>query len=283
MEKYQIRQLIERALAEDLSWGDVTTENAIDASWNTELILHLKQDGVIAGLSLAECVFRELDASLKWKSHQKEGEWLRMGTPLATLQGSARALLQAERVALNLIQRLSGIATMTFLFVEEARKGSETVRIVDTRKTTPGLRYFEKYAVRVGGGHNHRYNLSDAVMLKDNHIAILAQHGCSLKEAIQKVRQKIPHTVNIEVEVDSLSQIEEVLEAKVDIILLDNMTCAKMRLAVHEINGQAIVEASGGIRLENVAEIAETGVDIISVGALTHSAPSLDISLDFKY
>lgn len=280
--EYTTRQLVRTALQEDASWGDVTSESLISEQWATEMVLLLKEDGVAAGLTLAEQVFRELDPGLEWETVKSEGIWLKSGTELAVLSGKSRALLQAERVALNFLQRLSGIATLTYRYVQEARKGSSTVRIVDTRKTTPGLRYWEKYAVQQGGGHNHRYNLSDAVMVKDNHLAILAQHGKSFSDAIKLARQHIPHTMKIEVEVDSLSQIDEALAGGADIILLDNMTCEELKRAVSQIDNRAITEASGGVKLENVAEIAATGVNIISVGALTHSAPSLDISLDFK-
>ncbi|MGK5093914.1 carboxylating nicotinate-nucleotide diphosphorylase [Deltaproteobacteria bacterium TL4] len=282
MNAFHLQQLIKTSLEEDLAWGDVTSETVINAKWQVQLEILLKQDGVVAGLTVAEQVFRYLDPDLKWMALQQDGTWLTQGTVLASFEGCAQSLLQTERVALNFLQRLSGIATKTYLFVQEARKGSATVRIVDTRKTTPGLRLLEKYAVRMGGGINHRYNLSDAVMLKDNHLSILKKHGVSLSEALKTLRQRLPHTLSIEVEVDSLSQIQEVLDAGADSILLDNMSCDEIRQAVKLIDKRAIIEASGGVTLDRVAEIAATGVDVISVGALTHSSPSLDISLDYK-
>ncbi len=281
MDWYNISPIIKMAIEEDLSWGDITSESLIDPTWTIELVLYLKQDGVIAGLPVAERVFRELEPQLQWTAHQEDGEFLKAGTTLASISGKAQFLLKAERVALNFLQRLSGIATLTEQFVAEARKGSATVRIVDTRKTTPGLRILEKYAVRMGGGHNHRHNLSDGVLIKDNHLAIIAKAGKSVKEALISAKQKIPHVMRMEMEVDSISQISAALEAGIDVILLDNMSCEEMKQAVQDVKGRALLEASGGITLETIANIAATGVDIISIGALTHSAPALDISLDY--
>ena len=273
--------LIRTALDEDLPWGDVTTESLIDPNQENELAILLKQKGVIAGLSLMERVFKTLDASMSWNPLQQDGDYLEKGTVLAKVRGNAQALLKAERLALNFAQRLSGIATLTHQFVQAARQGSDSVRVVDTRKTTPGLRYLEKYAVTMGGGFNHRYSLSDSILIKDNHLAMIQSAGRSLSKAILTARQKVPHTIKIEVEVDRLDQIPEVLEAGVDAILLDNMSNEELIEAVALIDGKAAAEASGGVTLERIAGIAATGVDIISVGALTHSAPSLDISLDY--
>ncbi|MBF0286435.1 MAG: carboxylating nicotinate-nucleotide diphosphorylase [SAR324 cluster bacterium] len=282
MNWYNIYPIIQMAIEEDLSWGDITSESLIDPNWTIELILYLKQDGVIAGLPVAELVFRELEPELEWTAHQEDGQFLTAGTPLASISGRAQFILKAERVALNFLQRLSGIATLTSRFVTEARKGSSTVRIVDTRKTTPGLRILEKYAVRMGGGHNHRHNLSDGVLIKDNHLAIIAKAGKSVKETLISAKQKIPHVMKMEMEVDSISQIPDALEAGIDVILLDNMNCEEMIQAVKEVQGRALLEASGGVTLKTIENIAATGVDIISVGALTHSAPALDISLDYQ-
>lgn len=273
--------IIQNALREDLGWGDVTVQNLINSTWQSELVIVLKQDGVVAGLDIARLTFQSLDANIVWKNLVSEGDWLMAGTLLARVQGNAQALLKAERVALNFLQRLSGVATLTHKFVQAAKQGNPHCRIVDTRKTTPGLRMFEKYAVVVGGGHNHRYHLSDAVLIKDNHLAILTQAGLSWAEEIKKLRSRLPHTLKIEAEVDHLEQIPAMLAAGVDILLLDNMSLDDLRQAVKMIQGRVITEASGGVRLENVAQIAACGVDLISVGAVTHSAPALDISLDY--
>ena len=277
-----IMPMIETALQEDLPWGDVTSEHLISPLQTSTFVLILKQEGVLAGIPVAEKIFQRLDSHIGWTAAHQDGEKLSKGTILAEITGTSQVLLQAERVALNFLQRLSGIATLTSHFVEEAKKGSDHVRLVDTRKTTPGLRYLEKYAVRMGGGSNHRFNLSDAVMIKDNHLAILSQSSRPLKEAVAELRGKIPHTMRIEIEIDTLDQLEAVLEAGAEIILLDNMSCEMMRRAVEKTQGRALLEASGGVTLETVREIAATGVDIISVGALTHSAPAIDISLDLS-
>ncbi|MBF0351032.1 MAG: carboxylating nicotinate-nucleotide diphosphorylase [SAR324 cluster bacterium] len=282
MHQLYVRRLIQTALEEDISWQDFSTQSTIDPSWTGSFVIHQKKPGVVSGLDIARDTFLMLDPDAHWIAFQKDGNWNPPGTLLASVSGNACALLQAERVALNFLQRLSGIATLTWNYVQEARKGSPTVHIVDTRKTTPGLRYLEKYAIRSGGGHNHRFNLSDAVMLKDNHLAMLKQHGVPLKDAILKARASIPHTMRIEVEVDLLSQIDDALAGGADIILLDNMSCEELKQAVQKIQKRAITEASGGVSLQTVADIAATGVDQISVGALTHSALALDISLDYE-
>lgn len=274
--------LIENALQEDLSWGDATSDNLIDPKQQSNLEIKLKQDGVVAGLPVAERVFQAIDPKISWKALAHDGEKHQSGTILAKVTGSSQSMLKAERLALNFLQRLSGVATLTERFVAEARAGSTDVRVVDTRKTTPGLRYLEKYAVRMGGGNNHRYNLSDAVMLKDNHLAMVAQSGKSLQTAVQELKFKIPHTMRIEIEIDSLDQLEEVMAAGADIVLLDNMSCPELIRAVEIAQGRVLLEASGGVNLKTIRAIAETGVDLISVGALTHSATSLDISLDYS-
>lgn len=225
---------------------------------------------------IAARVFRLLDERVTFSRPTADGERVNAGEVLMTVSGSVRSLLRGERVALNLIQRLCAITTLTRQYVD-AVQGLK-VSIVDTRKTTPGLRMLEKYAVRVGGGRNHRYSLSDGVLIKDNHIAACG----SIRQAVEKTRAAVPHTIAIEVETDTLEQVQECLECRVQIIMLDNMDCNTMRQAVSMINGKALVEASGGVSLDTVRGIAETGVDIISVGALTHSARSCDIGLDWQ-
>ena len=276
-----VDSLITLALEEDLPWGDITTESLFKPEQIGGLAIILEEEGIVAGLAIAQRVFQKIDQELTWVQETDDGRWLKKGTVLATIRGSLPSLLKGERLALNFLQRLSGIATTTLSFVTAAKKGSSTVKVVDTRKTTPGLRYLEKYAVKVGGGYNHRYSLSDSVLIKDNHIAALKDGGYSLTEAIVKIRKKTPHTIKIGVEVEKVEQITDILAAGVDAILLDNMTNEELKEAVSMINGRVLVEASGGVSLSSIAEIARTGVDIISVGALTHSAPALNIGMDY--
>jgi nicotinate-nucleotide pyrophosphorylase (carboxylating) len=225
--------------------------------------------------------FSLTDPAITTDFHIIDGEAFASSAIIATIEGPARGILQAERIALNFAQRLSGIATLTATYVAETA-GTNT-RIVDTRKTTPGLRLFERYAVRCGGGHNHRFSLSDAVMVKDNHLAVLAAHSsASLTESLLALRQVVPHTAHLEVEVDRLDQIDAVLAANVDTILLDNFSIDDLRIAVQQINNRALTEASGGITLDRIRDIAATGVDLISVGALTHSVRALDLGLDIN-
>ena len=274
--KIQYEPLVRAAFAEDIGPGDITTTLCIPENTQATAVVLAKQPGVIAGLALAEMAFHLLDPNAQWQTHLEDGQRVGEGrTPLATVTGDARALLTAERVALNFTQRLSGIATLTARYV--ALTGGTNSRIVDTRKTTPGLRMLEKYAVRMGGGFNHRLGLYDAVLIKDNHIKAAG----SIANAVAAARAHIPHTMKIEVEAATLGMVEEALQAGADIILLDNMDTETMRRAVHSIGRQAISEASGGLTEARVAEVAATGVDILSIGALTHSAPALDISLDF--
>ncbi len=275
-----IDTIIKTGLQEDLTWGDVTTEELIDDQAHSELVLLQKQKGVVAGLEVAHRVFQLVDPAIKWQSFVQDGDFLQERSRLAKIEGKSRSLLIAERVALNFMQRMSGIATLTRLFVLKANQSSKHVKVLDTRKTTPGLRYLEKYAVRMGGGFNHRYNLSDSVLIKDNHLAIMTANGKDPHVSITEMKKRIPHTVKIELEVDTLEQLKSFLDLDIDTYLLDNMSCQQLSEAVSIINGQAFSEASGGISLDNIAEVAATGVDFISVGALTHSAPSLDISLD---
>jgi nicotinate-nucleotide pyrophosphorylase (carboxylating) len=272
-----VARAVAEALAEDLGLaGDVTTAATVPASTRATAVLATRRPGVVAGLALAEAAFRALDADVEFKRHIEDGAQVDADTILARVAGEARALLTAERVALNFLGRLSGIATLTRRYVE-AVAGTRAM-IVDTRKTTPGLRAFEKYAVRCGGGRNHRAGLFDAILIKDNHIAAAGGLGA----AIQGARAHAGHMLKIEVEVDTLAQLEEALSHPIDAVLLDNMTPARLREAVRLVAGRVLTEASGGVDLDTVRAIAETGVDLISVGALTHSAPVLDLGLDFE-
>jgi nicotinate-nucleotide pyrophosphorylase (carboxylating) len=267
-------------LAEDVGTGDVTTWATIPAETTSIAIIHLKEDfGIIAGMPIAELVFHTVDPSLKFRALVEDGTKAAKGTVLAEVEGSTHSLLTGERLALNLLQRLSGIATKTRSYVDAL--GGLPVRLADTRKTTPGHRLLEKYAVRVGGGSNHRFGLYDAVMIKDNHI----KGSGGITGAVEAARRVIPHTMKIEVETESLEQVEEALTCGADIIMLDNMPQDMMKEAVRRIKSRAphvIVEASGGVRLDTIRGIAECGVDVISVGGLTYSFQSLDISLDLN-
>ena len=272
-----IARAIEAALAEDLGLaGDITTDATIPANAEARATIGARKPGVIAGLALAEASFRSLDPEARFEALISDGDTVAANDIVARVAGNARALLSAERVALNYLGRLSGIATLTRRYVEAV--AGTGVRIVDTRKTTPGLRAFEKYAVRCGGGHNHRTGLFDAILIKDNHIIAAGGIG----NAIEAARAHAGHMVKIEIEVDSLAQLEDVLGHRVDAVLLDNMTPAMLRKAVKLVGGRVITEASGGVTLDTVRGIAETGVNLISVGALTHSAPVLDLGLDFE-
>ncbi len=274
-----IHRLVRVALEEDAPWGDLTSQSLIPASAQVTARLVAREPGVLSGEDVFTAAMSLTDPAISTRFHLHDGEPFAEATVLATIEGPAQGVLQAERVALNFVQRMCGIATQTAQYVSAV--AGTRARIVDTRKTTPGLRLLERYAVRCGGGHNHRYSLSDAVMVKDNHLAVLAADGGgNLTEALQSMRARLPHTTHIEVEVDRPEQIEAVLSAGVDTILLDNFTTAQLSLAVAHIAGRAHVEASGGITLARIREIADTGVDIISVGALTHSTRSLDLGLD---
>lgn len=266
-------------LEEDIGMGDVTTMATIPARQQSKGIIHMKDEGIVAGLPVAAEVFRLVDPGLQFAAKVRDGDAVVRGTVLAEVTGSTRSILLGERLALNLLQRLSGIATRTRQFVD--RTAGLPVRIVDTRKTTPGHRMLEKYAVRVGGGFNHRFGLYDAVMIKDNHI----KGAGGVAKAIEAARSQIPHTMKIEVEVESFEQLEEALAARPDIIMLDNMNPAQIKEAVQRIKQRMphiIVEASGSVTLETVRAIAETGVDVISAGRLTYSVQALDISLDLN-
>ncbi len=271
-----VDEIVCRALQEDVGTGDITTLLTVPPGTEALGEFVATQPGVLAGLPVVERVFYQTDSRVQVEPLMKEGQRFDAGAVLGVVRGEARAILTGERVALNLLQRLSGIATLTARFVEAVR--DLPVRICDTRKTTPGLRYLERYAVRMGGGFNHRFGLYDAVLIKDNHIAVCG----GITEAVHRVRRTLPHTMKIEVECTTLQQVQEALEAGVDIILLDNMTLDSLREAVRMATGKAFLEASGGVRLETVRQIAETGVDAISVGALTHSAPAIDIKLELR-
>lgn len=275
MNSIQLRQFIRDVLNEDLGAGDLTTESLVPVDHKSVAVLLAKQDGVVAGLPVAEMVFQELDPSIRFTTLKEEGERVSKGTNIAQIEGSTRTILTGERVALNLLQRMSGIATLTRQLVDLV--DGLPCRVLDTRKTTPGLRQLEKYAVRMGGGTNHRFGLSHGVMLKDNHIAMAG----SIKKAVEAVRQRVGHMVQVEVEADTLEQVKEILELDVDAILLDNMPVPTLHEAVQLIGGKVWVEASGGITPETIRSIAETGVDAVSLGFLTHSAQAMDISLDF--
>jgi nicotinate-nucleotide pyrophosphorylase (carboxylating) len=275
-----IDEIILRALAEDAPWGDVTSEAFLPETARASAALVPRELGTLSGIEVFGRVFSLVDPEVVVELGGVDGSVFEPGMILARVEGSARSILRAERIALNLSQRMSGIATLTARYVA-AVEGTRA-RIVDTRKTTPGLRILERQAVRDGGGHNHRYSLSDAVLAKDNHLAVLAAQGLSLGDAIRGARARIGHTTHLEVEVDRLDQVEEVVSAGVDTIMLDNFSLDELVEGVALVAGRATVEASGGVNLDTVAAIAATGVDIISVGALTHSVRSLDLGLDVE-
>jgi nicotinate-nucleotide pyrophosphorylase (carboxylating) len=274
-----IETVVRAALLEDAPWGDLTSQLLIPESAVAGARLSAREAGTFSGGAVFTAAMKLTDPAIEVDLLVSDGAAFEAGDTLATVTGPARSVLQAERVALNLVQRMSGIATLTAAYV--AQVAHTSARIVDTRKTTPGLRAFERHAVRSGGGHNHRFSLSDAVMAKDNHLAVLtAQSGLSVTDALLAVRAQLSHTTHLEVEVDRIDQIGPVLEAGVDTIMLDNFTVEDLREGVALIAGRAIVEASGNVNLSTVRAIAESGVDVISVGAVTHSVRSLDLGLD---
>lgn len=279
--KDQIESIVDEALEEDLGQGDVTTDALVPANLNAKASILVKDEGVLAGIELAELVFRKVDPATRFERLIQDGARIYPGTIVATITAKASGLLKAERVALNFLQHLSGIASQTARYVV-AVLGTEA-KILDTRKTTPGLRPLQKYAVRMGGGQNHRYNLSDGVLIKDNHLIALKIAKIELGEAIKKARANAPAGLKIEVEVETILQAKGALDAGADILLLDNMETEDMRKVVELSQGRALTEASGGITLNNVRSVAETGVDFISVGALTHSVRALDFSLEFDF
>ena len=270
-----VESLIDRALEEDIGTGDITTLTTIseDAVGHGKYIA--KEDGILCGIDLAQRIYAKLDPNIEFTAYKKDGDEVKKGDVIAEVRGCAISLLTGERVGLNLMQRLSGVATRTRECVEKIKGTSAT--ITDTRKTTPGLRVLEKYAVRIGGGSNHRFNLADGILIKDNHI--VAAGG--IKNAVARARRNAPHTLKIEVEIETFEQLNEAIEAGADIIMLDNMSCEDMTKAVGIVAGRAKTEASGNMGDRDLLEVAKTGVDIISIGALTHSVRSLDISLKF--
>ncbi|GAA1135445.1 carboxylating nicotinate-nucleotide diphosphorylase [Nesterenkonia lutea] len=274
----EIDAVITLALAEDIPFGDLTSLAFVPAQATAQAQLVAREPGVLAGGEIFARTFAALDADVVVRLQTDDGARFRSGDVLARVQGPARAILGAERVALNLIQRLSGVATLTSDHV--AAVAGTGVRVTDTRKTTPGLRALERYAVRCGGGHNHRFSLSDAVMAKDNHLALVGDSPQALTAAIRGARERLPHTTHIEVEVDRVDQIDAVLTGGADTIMLDNFSLEDLRRGVDLIGDKALIEASGGVDLETIGAIAATGVDIISVGALTHGARALDLGLD---
>jgi nicotinate-nucleotide pyrophosphorylase (carboxylating) len=268
-----IDKIIEIALAEDIHTGDITTLAMLPQARRMRARLVAKEPMVLAGVAVAERVFARLDPSIRFEAAFSDADRLQVGDVIARIEGDAAALLQGERVSLNLLQRMCGIATQTAAFVKELE--GTGARVVDTRKTTPGLRVLEKYSVRVGGGTNHRTGLYDGVLIKENHIAAAG----GILEAVRRARAYIPHTLKVEIETETMEQVALALQAGADIIMLDNMSLAEMSEAVLLIGGRALVEASGGVNLQSIRAIAQTGVDIISVGALTHSVRATDISM----
>ncbi len=272
----QVEQIITLALNEDIGTGDITTLSTIPADKTALGRFVAKEDMIICGIDLAAHIFARVDPSIELKANFKDGDAVKKGDVIATVSGNAQNVLTGERTALNFMQRLTGIATRTHASVAEV--AGTNAKITDTRKTTPGLRVLEKYAVRVGGGTNHRFNLADGVLIKDNHIAVSG----GIQNAVKNARAVIPHTLKIEVEVETKEQLAEALDAGADIIMLDNMSNDLMRECVGIVAGRALVEASGNMGEKSLREVAETGVDIISIGALTHTVKAADISLKFQ-
>ena len=277
----EVYQLIDAAIAEDQTFNDPTSQVLIPAEIIGVGMLRAKASGILAGMDVAGAVFHRVDQDLAVQALLAEGATLAPGSEIGTVTGSAGSILRAERIALNFLQRMSGIASDTNTYVR-AVAGSGA-RIVDTRKTAPGHRYLDKYAVRMGGGHNHRMNLADGILIKDNHIEALRSQEVGLKEVIQRALAGASHTIKVEVEVETLEGVREAVDAGAHIIMLDNMAVDTMREAMQIVKGRAVVEASGGIDLETVRAVAETGVDLISIGGLTHSTKALDISLDLEF
>ena len=277
----EVYRLIDASLSEDQTFNDPTTEVLVPPEIRSVGMVRAKSEGVLAGTDVAVAVFQRVDPDLETKTLLKDGSELAPGEDIAKVEGSAASILRAERIALNFLQRMSGIATATHQYVR-AIEGCKA-RIVDTRKTVPGLRYLDKYAVRMGGGYNHRLNLADGILIKDNHIQALRSQELGLKDIIKLALSRASHTIKVEVEVETLEEVREAVEAGAHIIMLDNMKVNLMRQAMDIIDGRAIVEASGGITMDTVRAVADTGVDLISIGGLTHSAIALDISLDLEF
>ena len=277
----EVYNLIDAALSEDQAFNDPTTHALVPQGIQAVGMIRAKGNGMLAGIEICQAVFQRIDASLDAQVLLPDGSALTPGTDLARIEGDAGSILRAERVALNFLQRMSGIASDTNEYVKSI-EGSQA-RIVDTRKTAPGHRYLDKYAVRMGGGYNHRLNLADGILIKDNHIEALRSQEMGLQDVIKLALSRASHTIKVEVEVESLEAAEEAAAAGAHIIMLDNMSPELMRQAMEIIDGRAVVEASGGISMETVRAVAASGVDLISVGGLTHSTKALDISLDLEY
>ena len=277
----EVHQLIDAALSEDQVFSDPTTLALVPPEIMGVGMIRAKAHGILAGAEVALAVFQRVDPSLDTAALLSDGAELSPGTDIARVAGSAGSILRAERISLNFLQRMSGIASDTHSYVQAIQ--GLNARIVDTRKTAPGHRYLDKYAVRMGGGHNHRLNLADGILVKDNHIQALRSRELGLAGVIQLALSRASHTIKVEVEVETLEQVREAVAAGAHIIMLDNMPVDTMRQAMEIVAGRAVVEASGGIDLETVRAVAETGVDLISIGALTHSAKALDISLDLEF
>ena len=280
MDSREIHRVVKLALAEDIGSGDVTTHATVPKNVKVRAVMRAREPLVVAGLELAECAFRELSAKVRIVNRAHDSQRVKKGQTLLEIVGPARAVLSAERVALNFVQHLSGVATLTSRFVKAVR-GTRAV-ILDTRKTVPGWRRLQKYAVACGGGKNHRVGLFDMVLIKDNHlVALRNEKPNAIAAAVKRARKEFPR-LKVEVEADNLAQVAQAVEAGADVVLLDNMDLKRMRTAVKVVNGRARLEASGGVNLKTVRAIARTGVDFISVGALTHSAQAVDIGLDFE-
>lgn len=279
IDNLHIDRILLNALYEDIGSGDVTTSSIVSENHESDAFILSKDEFILAGLPFAERTFRLLDSTIRFKAEKRDGNKIKNGDVIAIINGKTRILLMAERTALNILQRLSGVATLTHRYVESVRR--LPVKIVDTRKTMPGLRLLDKYAVRIGGGFNHRFGLYDGVLIKDNHIAVAG----GIRNAIRLVRSNAHHLFRIEVEAKNLKEVREALSSGVDVIMLDNMGLSEIEKAVDIIrrrNPDIIIEVSGGVRLDNIRSIAETGVDLISIGAITHSATAPDISMEIK-
>ncbi len=271
----ELDRIIDNALREDMPEGDITSENVVSQDSTSKAVITGKEEGILAGIEVAEKVFKKIDPEIRIKKYFRDGQGRKKGEKLAVLQGSSISLLKGERTALNFLQRMSGIATLTRRFVNGLR-GSST-KLLDTRKTTPGLRILEKYAVKTGGGENHRFSLSDMVMLKDNHLRLVGD----IRTAVERARANIRPGIKIEVETSNLKEVKEAINSGADMVMLDNMSLNKMREVVEWVNGRVPLEVSGKVDLDNIKDIALLGVDYVSVGSLTHSFKSLDISMNF--
>ncbi|WNM56995.1 carboxylating nicotinate-nucleotide diphosphorylase [Candidatus Nitrospira allomarina] len=275
---FSIRRVISAALEEDLAYGDLTSTLLIPPTLLARADIIAKAHMIVAGVAVAREVFQSIDSTLELTTHAGDGSMVRPLTTILSMKGKAQSLLQGERIALNFLQRLSGISTLTHQFCEAVR--DYPVALVDTRKTTPGLRALEKWAVRLGGGKNHRFSLHDGILIKDNHLMVMASQRMNITQTCLWARQHAPHGLQICVEVETIAQVRQALKGKADVLLLDNMTPRHVKQAIDIIQKQALVEVSGGMTLDNVRDMAEAGPDFISIGALTHSAPSMDLSME---